>query len=483
MAAGQQPQRKQLSSNEKQQVLDRSPDCFICGLSVADESLADLRFDHIRSLKRHGTNELSNFAAVHKECHKGKGTKDLEQYKEELRLSEAFSGLLSYDDTPSRLGYQRQKLVYNIDYANNRVVFQDGSHAVLHSCPSTGLHYFYHPIPRNVLESDTDVQPRPLERKRLRSLTLGLRDSFQLSPAVCRLISSEGRMKLFDGQHKAVAQTLGNQRDVVDCKVFIDPPLDMVRRVVVQGHGDLRQQEFKTSELYRKLQSNYEEMLAEWHARYPDRAISETDLPECLGLTPKEANDSILAWIVESVYQDSRCSLATYISPDRRPGDRALTYDMFRDWVRLLVKKPPADEPMDSPAYLREVERDNLVRIANVVAANSLEGKWTPTIADAPAHKKARRIYFRASMREWSKLLSDVFRTILWLRPDEAVMYREIDEEGFSRIERACSKLFEHSLWSDPSQEVERTLNSNVQKYVRQLFCDRELDVKYLGTP
>jgi len=76
--------RKILSKSEKCQVLQQRPYCFICEKPVSEEILADLAFDHIRALDAEGSNDLTNFSGVHKMCHRGKGTKSLEDYKEEL---------------------------------------------------------------------------------------------------------------------------------------------------------------------------------------------------------------------------------------------------------------------------------------------------------------------------------------------------------------------------------------------------------------
>jgi hypothetical protein len=269
--------RKILSLSEKRQVLQQRPYCFICEKSVSEENISELNFDHVRALDAEGSNDLTNFAGVHKKCHKGKGTKSLEDYKEELRLDKEFGSLLRFIDVTKRLNPTGEKIEFSINHENRKIVFGDGTEAWLHKCPNTELSYFYHSIPRRYLTSDVEVQPRGLEQKRLRELTLNLRRNFQLSPTVCRLVTREKQIKVFDGQHKATAQALGNRNETVDCKVFIDPPLEMVRRVVVEGHGSLRQQEFKTSELYKKLSSNYQELLKQWQELHPGKLISEAD--------------------------------------------------------------------------------------------------------------------------------------------------------------------------------------------------------------
>ena len=475
--------RKILSLNEKRQVLQQRPYCFICEEPVSEENISELNFDHIRALDAGGSNDLANFAGVHKKCHKGKGTKSLEDYKEELRLDKEFGNLLRFTDVTKRLNPTSEKIEFSINYDDRKITFGDGSEAQLHRCLNTQLWYFYHPIPRKYLTSDVEVQPRGLEQKRLRDLALNLRRNFQLSPTVCRLIISENEIKVFDGQHKATAQALGNQNETVDCKVFVGPPLDMVRRVVVEGHGPLRQQEFKTSELYRKLASNYQELFKQWQEKHPGRLISEAELPQALVKTKKEVEKDIVAYITESIVEDADCELLNFISPDKKPGKLPLNYDMFAWWVNLLIKKPLVSEPMESDQNFREDERKNIIKLFNYIASNYLQGKWTPENPSNSEFKKVRRLFYRASFREWTKLIRDSLRIIMYLSPEEPVFYRQVSSEIWNRIEAICQKLITHPIWMDPNPTVETTLNSNVQREVSKLFGIQGLNPLFLCTP
>ena len=475
--------RKMLTPNEKLQVLQQRPYCFICEEPVSEENIADLNFDHIRALDAGGSNDLANFAGVHKKCHKGKGTKSLEDYKEELRLDKEFGSLLRFTDVTKRLNPASEKMKFSINYDDRKITFGDGSEAQLQRCPNTELLYFYHPIPRKYLTSDVEVQPRGLEQKRLRDLTLNLRQNFQLSPTVCRLVTSENQIKVFDGQHKATAQALGNQNETVDCKVFIDPLLEMVRRVVVEGHGPLRQQEFKISELYKKLASNYQELLKQWQESHLGKLISEAELPQALAKTKKEVEKDIVAYISESIMEDTACELPNFISPGKKPGKLPLNYDMFAWWVNLLIKKPLVGEPMESDQNFREDERKNIIRLFNYVASNYLQGKWTPENPSNSEFKKVRRLFYRASFREWTKLIRDSLRIIMYLSPEEPVFYRQVPSETWNRIEAICQKLITHSIWMDPNPIVETTLNSNVQREVSNLFGIQGLNPLFLCTP
>lgn len=475
--------RKQLSSQEKNQVMQQRPFCFICGDSIAECDPSELHFDHIRALDAGGTNELTNYAAVHKAapCHAGKGTESLENYREELRLEKEFSSLGWFTDVARKLNPTGEKMKFRIDRESREIIFGDGDKAKLYECPNTKLWYFYHLVPRKYLESDVEVQPRGLEQKRLRNLAFSLRRNFQLSPTVCRLVTAESKLEVFDGQHKATAQAIGNQNDAVDCKVFIDPPLEMVRRVVVEGHGLLRQQEFKTSELFKKLTANYLDQLKDWQDKHPDKSISEIDLPQALGKTKEEVLKDIIAWIVESVItEEANCEITSFVSKERRPGDKPLTYEMLAWWIKLLIKKPLAEEPMESEENFREEERGNIIRLFNYITQAYLQGKWTPDNPESIEHKKARRLFFRASFREWTSLLNDALRAILYVGSKNPVFYQKVRQEDWQRIEAVIQRLATNPVWMDTNPQVEATLNSNIQGNVKTLFDHQSLDLRFL---
>lgn len=213
--------RKNLTKNEKLQVLQQRPFCFICEKPISAGDLPELNFDHIKSLDAGGTNDLNNFAGAHKICHSPKGIKSLEEYKEEIRLNKEFGELFRFTDVTEKLNPKKELMQFIIDDKKEKITFQEGGEAIIYKDPNTSLSYFYHRIPQKYLESDVEVQPRGLEQKRLRDLTMNLRQNFQLSPTVCRLISNEKRILVFDGQHKATAQAIGNQNSDIDCKVYI----------------------------------------------------------------------------------------------------------------------------------------------------------------------------------------------------------------------------------------------------------------------
>ncbi|GAI12647.1 unnamed protein product, partial [marine sediment metagenome] len=123
------------------------------------------------------------------------------------------------------------------------------------------------------------------------------------------------------------------------------------------------------------------------------------------------------------------------------------------------------------------------VRLFNYAAENYLQGKWTPENQDNTEFRKVRRLFYRASFREWTKLISSSLRIIMYLPPEEAVFYRQVPTEVWHKIEAICQKLITHPVWMDPNPMVETTLNSNVQRDVAELFKAQGFNPLFICTP
>ena len=95
------------------------------------------------------------------------------------------------------------------------------------------MRYFYSVLPIEYLANDSDLQPRPLEQKRIWELYRHLSAHTQLAPAVCRLVA--GKVLLFDGQHKSAAQIWAG-RKALDCKVYIDPDIRLLKDTNLVAH-------------------------------------------------------------------------------------------------------------------------------------------------------------------------------------------------------------------------------------------------------
>jgi hypothetical protein len=96
--------RRVLTDEEKQQLIAKHKDCYICLGSLANYDPNEIQFDHIYNYADGYPQELFNFAPVHastdsrKNCHKDKGRKSPFEYREELRIKAALEKVHGLQD-------------------------------------------------------------------------------------------------------------------------------------------------------------------------------------------------------------------------------------------------------------------------------------------------------------------------------------------------------------------------------------------------
>jgi len=201
--------RRVLTPEEKQQIRQQFGNtCYLCTESLDGYGDAEIQYDHIYAFAEGYPQDLSNFAPVHasrdstkRNYHAAKGRKSPYEYKEELRIHkmmEAVTGLKNLCPTA-------KPVVYQLDL-ERRVILLNGRSLPLYN-QRIGLSdnwYFFDEIEVEHIESDDQIQLRPLEDK-IYGLIMHLRQTVQLLPSVGRLDTKDSKIKLFDGQHKAVA--------------------------------------------------------------------------------------------------------------------------------------------------------------------------------------------------------------------------------------------------------------------------------------
>jgi hypothetical protein len=249
--------KRNLTDLEKKQVLEQQLRngvlyCFADDHPIDDEG--EVEYHHIRPFTEDGPTEIANIGAVGKDHHRRIQTLSLSEFRDQLAMARFF------DHTdPRRLD---DLLTFKLSAGGfGRAVKVDGdqrSQITLHFinperppqtspvfvCPATGMTFFYSLLPIEYICNDTELQPRPLEQKRVWELYQHLSAHTQLAPAVCRLV--DGKVSLFDGQHKSAAQIWAG-RKAIDCKVYIDPDIRLLKDTNLIAHDKLRQMAFSSN--------------------------------------------------------------------------------------------------------------------------------------------------------------------------------------------------------------------------------------------
>lgn len=487
------PERRLLTDAERAQILSlHGMRCFIDGHPIESED--DLEFDHIRPVAAGGATTLENLAPVCRKHNRQKGTMALSEYRDYLKLGVFFGdgSLKHLDDVILARGHKLgEKLQYEINSADGSVTlfFDEGKKVVpRYTCSATGWPYFYALIPARHLMNDRDLQPRPLRQQSMWGLYRHFQRNTQLAPSICRF-DEDGKLLLFDGQHKAAAQIWAG-RKAVECKVYIQPVAKLIKETNLEAHQSYRQMSFYSYELMKKYADICGEDWDEYAAL--EGRKSEAGFLDFLvnvkGMSTAKARGEVARAIHWRILNDAANKLGDFISEKNRARRQPLTYYRIEKTIfRHLLSPIPSAAEFQSDEDLREIEERNLVRMMSIIAEEGLTDRWSPERADA-VHQRTERIFSAGAVRAWARILRDVLNAYLQLYlkgPEEAqrVLYRQLTDEHFDWTRRFVRQIFAHPVWDAPdtsAQDISRSLTKDDDATAMSLLKERGLVTEWV---
>ncbi|MEX2117535.1 MAG: hypothetical protein WEB37_11665 [Bacteroidota bacterium] len=349
-------------------------------------------------------------------------------------------------------------------------------------CPITGMNYFYAVVPaRNILndgseDSDLELQPRPLILDHLWDLYRHLRVNTQLQPSICRVDGTA--VLVFDGQHKAAAR-IWSGSELLEGKIYIKPDLIWLMRTNLVAHDKLKQLRFYSSILADKMAQLYG---VNWQ-RYVESSQKKSEKGFCTYIKYSEdkpdekPEKQIEAFLMTSILSDSQNEFYQFIAPENKTGKQyAISWDsMNKYFFRYFLTKPPLQVEIDSKDDFRNHEIRNNIRLLNIIAKETLVGKWNPSAANEQ-HKKAERIYRPGAIMAWFPMLRDVIYNKLDLvNPEESkhILFRNISEEKWTVIEQYIRRMFSHVMWMNRDVNIDVVLGNKKLEVTQRFFAEK----------
>ncbi len=490
MAIHREPNEAEKKILNEQHTKDGKVRCFVNDHPIDDEQ--DIDYHHIKPFAHGGATELENLAPVCSDHHKRIGTLSILEFRARLEMEDFFTS-----PDPRRLdhilalrqgssGYGKP-LKTDVALQENKVkvYFEEKVEPVIlpvSTCQATRHNYFYIVLPIQYIKNDYEVQPRPLEFKRLWELYRHLLTHTQLSPAICRLV--DGEILLFDGQHKSAAQIWAGRKEI-ECKVYVNPEVKLIKDTNLTAHDKLRQMPFFTSVLINKWADLFKEEWLEYMELQGGK--SEYGFVSFLverGRSKAEALNMIRSNIYDSILDDGNNIMSDYIAERNRTRKNPLTvYGLTITIFKNFITSPPLDIDIEVTDELREQERKNVINLMNILVEETLLNKWNPGVRDN-WHRWAERIYTAGSLKAWTGMLRDVIAQVLGLYDRQErgkIFLREIPEEKWPIIRNRIKRMFlEHKVWTDTSQEINNNLRVNNETQVREFLVGRGLTVNWI---
>jgi hypothetical protein len=479
--------RRVLTPAEKSALLSKHNDCYICLEPLDGYEPSEIQFDHIYNYADGYPQELSNFAPVHSSgdtrklnCHAAKGRKSPFEYREELRVKKKLGEVKGLKDLcPSAVSS-----TYSLSDDEKTITF-NGEVLPLYNQRINGKDnfYFFHEVDTKYIENDELIQLRPLEPKIL-PLIFNLKQAVQLLPSLGRLDPDTKTIKVFDGQHKAVAQIIGNNKQRLPCIVFVHPDVDELRVVIYQAHTDFVQQRYKKSHIDAKLSDIYNQKIEAYRKQVGDPNARYSEANILRGESKPVVRDFLMSSIIDAVKQE-REFIDKYAAEDRAAQkQRPVLWQSLERMVKLFCKLDLVEKFSDDPTNYRSDEVENLCFILDQIEAASLTGKWEPGNPDSKHHQLARTYYYRTAFNNWISILEEAlkfsFEQMQGARIYDPLCYREaFSPEVKARFIQIIKKLFDHPLWVQEAIQNE-IAKANQDSVVAGIFKSEGLDYIYL---
>lgn len=482
---------RQLDDVEKIQVLKQhGRACFATGHTIPEGET--IQFDHIRAFAMGGATEVNNIAPMCPQHNREKGSLSLFDFRAKLKLDEFFKGgdkltlghLLEYLRAKGDISAYGQPVNVQVEGDTIRLEFANGTRELqVYRCPITGWDYFYATLPVDILGSDDDhdqatgLQPRYLIFDKVFELFRHFQTRPVLQPSLGRIL--DGRIRLFDGQHKAAALLWNGLRDV-ECKVYVNPEARLLNQTNISAHEKFAQTRFYSSIMVQKLGAQFGVDFEDYKNLENGQTKSEAGFVRHLALKdnlkPGDVSKRFRSFLYHSVLGEEN-RLERLVSRGNRPTDeKPLTLNGLTDSLfSSFLYRQPVEDDMTTDAYKRGSETENMVKLLNMLDEMGFH-RWNPKASKSDdSQLKLRRMFRTRFMKAWAELLKDSICAKLSLYDsDEKArpFYRELSEADLREISRVVERLFEWNMWISPEgsaiDQTRMDSDGTVKDWVRQ---------------
>lgn len=473
--------REQLISKLLEQQRGR---CFICEKPL-NPQLDNIEVDHIVPRAKGGKDDPNNYAATHEVCNKSKSDADLRIARCLARYETIKEACASEGPTRPNLGdfltaFQGGKYVLRATRDGDLLTYTlpemspDRHTACVYKDKLSGLEYVFLNLPIEYIYHDDRINPRAVG-PRIRGLLnefLSGRPQLHIALAWSQSEGNEMRVHVFDGQHKAVTQMLLGVR-WLPVRLFLNPDLNLLLAANTNAGTTLRQvafdqatQRYLGSQLYWEKIDEYRRVTGR---DADDLSFSEKDLVMFFRGERREVTRYILDDVRTAIIQNPENDLVDYVEFSGRTAEKPLSYSTIEATAySLFIRKEPLLVPLNQKLEVgenpRQLEKDQIVRLLNILAKEIYIGKYDFDIGANKVEERLRKgeqipePHLRAVRLSREEVLYNVLRYVRDIIRrhyllagnviDETELFeRKFPEELWAAIERLIRNLAALPVW------------------------------------
>ena len=398
-----------LSSDQRKDLITRLWEsqngiCFICEKEIDLTLHKDaLDIDHVKPIKTGGKDDPSNFALTHSSCNRSKQATDLRVARVLARFDSIREKCIAQNRGPNLNDifniYDGAKFELSMTIYDNtlKYSFSELGDTSIYQSPIyiddlSSLSYFFAKIPIAYLYHDDRINPRSIGS----NLSGLVEEFFKKRPQLHVSLgwvnlnndNNKGKIRIFDGQHKAAAQVLLGVKEL-PVRVFLNPDLDILLTTNTNAGTFLRQIAFDKS-VQRHLGSAlyYDRIERYKKERNLDENVftfSEKDLVKHFKGESREMKRYILDAVRDSITHHPENKLKDYIDFGGRAKEKPLSYStiektFYSFFIYQELLETPLDYKMDQDENPRELEKEQILQLMNIIAEEIFMGKYDPSI-------------------------------------------------------------------------------------------------------
>ena len=500
-----------LSSEEKRNLSEKlwniqNHKCFICEKEI-DLDINSTNIDHIRPLSNGGKDELSNFAITHEHCNKSKQDADLEVAKKLFQLQKIIKDAEINKEVPSlkhvlvsnggskykfKYKIENEQLVYSFDEIGNTdikhtEIFLDSLSNEKTAFISVPVEYLYH---------DETINPRGINS----SISLLIKEFYKPNPQLHLSLAriDDGKIKIFDGQHKAVAQIMLGVKNIV-VRLFIEPDVDRLIETNTIAGSKLKQIAFDKAIVRQLHDTLYAERLRKYQKDHllneDDFSFSEQNLVDHF----KGERGNVKLYIINSqknaITRTSDNKLQSYINFEGRGTTLPLSYSTFEKTLlssfvnsKTILSKP-IDYKMDEGQNPRILEKEQIVLLCNIIAEELLINKFDDEVGTNKIENKiatgngafitddhliACRLFKEEIMYNWIQyiklLVKNHFAYTGEMYDDENLFQQKLPNQLWENIKTFLNNLRNLPVWRDRSMSATIFGGKNNYEFWKTIF-------------
>jgi hypothetical protein len=501
-----------LSAEEYQQLTEKlwniqNKTCFIC-CDAVDLDLHSTNIDHIVPLANRGKDAEENFAVTHESCNKSKQDSDLKiarilhklkkiqdtTFQREGKSASLKHVLAHFGGSKFDFRYKLENgnLLYSFsETGNNDIlkssIFTDHLSKIKTSFIETPIEYIHH---------DELINPRGINNSISKLIKEFAKENPQLHMCLARF--DDNKIKVFDGQHKAVAQILlGTKRILL--RVFVDADVDVLTETNTNAGSVLRQIAFDKSIMRQLNNTLFLEKIKQYqidHDMTPDDlSFSEQKLVDYF----KGDNANIKKYIIDnlkhSITEAPENKLKEFIDREGKAKDLPISYSAFdKTFLSFFVDNKkilstPINYKSDEGLNPRELEIGQLIKLSNIIADEIYVNKFSPEIGIyrledkiikgldsdiSDDHLVAYRISKEEIMYNWLLFLKAVIKNYFSntgkIYDENSLFQQNFDEQLWTNIRNFIVNLAQLPLWKDRSKASTAFTGKKNYDYWKSIF-------------